>query len=120
MEINVPESLQPSVEAALAWINELKGDNFEVTGIVDYEDALSVGPRETFELGLVLCDGEICEKAQIRFVHDGDKLKFSLVEGRVGAVPALLDPPAGIRENWLDKVLKKHEFVVLLFYRGLW
>lgn len=31
-----------------------------------------------------------------------------------------LDPPAGERNGWLDSVLPKAEFTVLLFYRGLW
>ena len=32
----------------------------------------------------------------------------------------LLDPPAGVRTGWLDDVLQKYSFVVLVFYRGFW
>jgi len=120
MELDVPESLRSSVEAALSWFNQLNGSCFDVTGIVDYEDALSAGPQDIFEVGLILCDGEICDKAQIRCIPDGDKLNFSLVKNQLGVIPALLDPPVGVRSKWLDQVLQKHEFVVLLFYRGLW
>ena len=33
---------------------------------------------------------------------------------------AELDPPPGARRGWLDSVLTKHEFIVLVFYRGFW
>jgi len=35
-------------------------------------------------------------------------------------IPPLLDPPGGLRSKWLDAQLDKFEFVVLLYYRGLW
>jgi hypothetical protein len=35
-------------------------------------------------------------------------------------IPPLLDPPVGVRREWLDRQLEQHEFVLLLFYRGLW
>jgi hypothetical protein len=38
----------------------------------------------------------------------------------VGSPAPLLDPPAGARAGWLDQVLAKHAFTVLLFYRGFW
>ena len=120
MEVEIPERLQEPVAAALTWFNESRNSGFEVSGIVDFEDALTASSLETFEFGLVLCDGEICDKAQIRCVPHGDGFNFSLVEGRLGDIPALLDPPIDVRANWLNQVLEKHEFVVLLFYRGLW
>ena len=120
MEVEIPERLQEPVAAALTWFNESRNSGFEVSGIVDFEDALTASSLESFEFGLVLCDGEICDKAQIRCVPHGDGFNFSLVEGRLGDIPALLDPPIGVRANWLNQVFEKHEFVVLLFYRGLW
>ncbi len=120
MEVDIPERLQVPVAAALKWFNASRNSRFEVSGVVDFEDALSASSLESFEFGLVLCDGEICDKAQIRCLPHGDAFNFSLVEGRLGDIPALLDPPNGVRANWLDQVLEKHEFVVLLFYRGLW
>ena len=120
MEVDIPERLRVPVAAALKWFNESRNSRFEVSGVVDFEDALSASSLECFEFGLVLCDGEICDKAQIRCLPHGDGFNFSLVEGRLGDIPALLDPPNGVRANWRDQVLEKHEFVVLLFYRGLW
>ena len=120
MQTQIPTQLQQPVAAALDWFNTRNGGSFEVTGITDFAAALSAGPDDTFEFGLVLCDGEICDKAQIRCVPQPTGLNFSLVEGRGGDVPAELDPPKGVRGQWLDQVLAKHEFVVLLFYRGLW
>ena len=120
MMVDIPERLQEPVAAALTWLNRSRNTVFEVSGIVDFEDALSASSFESFQFGLVLCDGEICDKAQIRCVPHGDGFNFSLVEGRLGDIPVLLDPPNGVRANWLDQVLERHEFVVLLFYRGLW
>ena len=120
MEVDIPKPLEQPAAAALTWFNQRNNSRFEMSGIVDFEDALLADSIESFEFGLVLCDGEICDRAQIRCVPDGDGFNFSLVEGRPGDIPALLDPPTGIRANWLDQVLDKHEFVVLLFYRGLW
>ena len=50
----------------------------------------------------------------------GDGFRFSFVEAAVRDIPPLLDPPVGVRSQWLAGQLKKHEFVLLLFYRGLW
>jgi hypothetical protein len=120
MEVDIPQRLQQPAAAALTWFNQRSNSTFEVSGVVDFEEALLTKPLESFEFGLVLCDGEICDKVQIRCIPDGDGFNFSVVERRPGDIPVLLDPPNGIRANWLDRVLDKHEFVVLLFYRGLW
>jgi len=42
------------------------------------------------------------------------------VESATPGIPPLLDPPEGIRSTWIDEQLKKYEFIVLLYYRGLW
>ncbi len=119
-EFSVPPSLQTAVEGALQWMNDTRSKPFEITGLVGEERALNASVGETFELGLVLCDGEICICEQVRFEPVHDRFKFSLVESTKPAVPALLDPPPGLRSSWLDEQLEKHEFLLLLFYRGRW
>ena len=117
---NIAEALRPQAEAALAWLKATWQRSYEWTAIVDTEAALSAGPGEAYDLGLVLCDGELCAREQVR-VHPGaDGLHFSLVDAPARAIPPLLDPPVGVRSRWLDTVLSRHEFVLLLFYRGLW
>ena len=39
---------------------------------------------------------------------------------KIGSPAPLLDPPPGVRAGWLDDVLPKYSFVVLVFYRGFW
>ena len=117
---NVPSALRPQAAAALNWVNENQGRNFELTGLVDYEQALQTTTNETHEFGLVLCDGEICTREQVRVEPANEGYCFSYVEAAPSDIPPLLDPPAGLRSSWLDDELKKHEFVLLLFYRGLW
>ena len=120
MEVDIPQRLQVPVANALAWFNERNDSCFEVSGIVESEGSLSANSLDYSEFGMVLCDGEICDKVHIRCVSDGEEFNFSLIEGRSGDVPALLDPPSGVRTQWLDQVLEKHQFVLFLFYRGLW
>mgnify|MGYP007106926341 CR=1 FL=1 len=116
----IPSRLASRVAAALAWVNKERGHQFEVTGLVDAEDALSRNDDERIQLGLVLCDGEICTREQIQVEPRTDGFHFSFAEVAAREIPPLLDPPVGIRAAWLDSVLHKHEFVLLLFYRGLW
>jgi hypothetical protein len=120
IEESIPPALRPQAEAALAWINETQGEAFELTGLVDYEQALSAQPDAGYELGLVLCDGEICAREQVRVQPSDDGYQFNLVEAAAREIPPLLDPPAGVRSAWLAGELAKHDFVLLLFYRGLW
>jgi len=117
---DIPTQLRRPVEAALSWINRTQGKDFELTGLVDYEGALSADAGEGYELGLVLCDGEICAREQIRIEASGDGYEFGLVEIAQREIPPLLDPPIGLRGSWLENELTSHEFVLLLFYRGLW
>ncbi len=119
-EDNIPAELHSPAQAAVSWINEAQQQTFELTGLVDYEQLLGTDAHETYELGLVLCDGEICTREQVRVQPTGDGYKFSLVEAAPRDIPVLLDPPEGVRRQWLDRELAKHEFVLLLFYRGLW
>jgi len=120
IEENIPTALRAPAEAALAWVNKTQQHTYELTGLVDYEQALSAKSGEGYELGLVFCDGDICAREQLRVQPIGDGYFFSTVEAPSHDIPALLDPPEGVRCEWLEGVLKKHEFVLLLFYRGLW
>ena len=120
----IPEALQAEVEAALAWFNAGQPDPFEVTGIVDPE--LSIQSDQPRELRLVLCGGDICQKKEF-LVSQGDagfEVSFAEDEAQPGGdhatVQSELDPPPGARRHWLDSVLKKHRFTLLLFYRGFW
>jgi hypothetical protein len=115
---NIPDHLAPAAQAALLWINNARASEYSLTGLVDADDIETVG--EPFEFGLVLCDGEICAREQVRVVPDGDAFHFDFVEESEPDIPPLLDPPVGVRREWLDRQLEQHEFVLLLFYRGLW
>jgi len=125
----IPEPLQPEVDAAIAWFNRSRDDreggaHFEVTGIVDPEDALaSDGPRD---LRLVLCAGDRCEQRTFRVSTDASGFSVALADelGMAArdpdSTPAELDPPPGARRSWLDAALARHAFIVLIFYRGFW
>ena len=117
---SIPASLRPQAEAAVSWINETQGSSYELTGLVDSELALRAEAGEEYELGLVLCDGEICAREQVRVGPSGDGFQFSLVDAAERGIPPLLDPPQGVRSSWLEAELARHKFMVLLFYRGLW
>lgn len=119
----IPETLQPRVEAALAWFNaseDAADDEFKVTGILDAEQAL--GGLD--ELKLILCGGDRCEQRtfRVRGTVEAWKIEYGdSVSASQGVKPqAELDPPPGARSNWLDHTLSQHAFVVLLFYRGFW
>ena len=120
----IPESLQSEVDAALAWFNGTQEDEFEVTGIVDADLTLAAStPRE---LRLVLCGGDTCQQRsfQVAQAVDGFDVAYADSDAQVaessGELQAELDPPPGPRRGWLDSVLAKHKFVVLVFYRGFW
>ena len=115
---NIPDHLAPAAQAALLWINNARASEYSLTGLVDADDIETAG--EPFEFGLVLCDGEICAREQIRVVPDGDAFHFDFVDESEPDIPPLLDPPVGVRRDWLDRQLEKFEFVLLLYYRGLW
>jgi len=115
---NIPEHLAPATQAALSWINRERAADYSLTGLVGADSIESAD--EPFEFGLVLCDGEICAREQIRVIPDGNAYQFNFADEAEFDIPPLLDPPVGVRREWLDKQLGKHEFVVLLYYRGLW
>ncbi len=118
----IPPALQTEVDAALDWFNATQSETFSVTGIVDADIALaSTSPRE---LRLVLCGGDACLQHSFIVSTAADPFDVSLVDdGFTSAdsgTQSELDPPPGALRNWLDGVLEKHEFTLLIFYRGFW
>jgi hypothetical protein len=110
-----------SAEAAVAWLNNDRGTNFHLSGLADDDAAAPVRVGDMAELGLVLCDDDICAREQVRVVKTEAGYDVSGVAmADDDRIPALLDPPVGIRAHWLDDQLAKFEFVLLLFYRGRW
>ena len=114
----IPDYLKACTQAGLTWINQNNEHQYELTGLVGAEEVQNL--TEPFELGLVLCDGEICAREQIKFIPKGDHYEFACAETASPEIPPLLDPPQGLRSQWIDEQLKKYEFIVLLYYRGLW
>ncbi len=117
---NIPSQLTASADAALAWINDQRGTQFRLTGLVDAEAALAAKAGEAIELGLVLCEGDVCLREQVRIQPRGESFEVTAIEAEHEGIPPLLDPPAGVRRTWLDDQLAKHDFILLLFYRGRW
>ncbi len=76
---SIPAEPQPPAEAAVSWINETQRQTFELTGLVDYEQALSADADEGYEFELVVC-GEVCAREQVRVQRGDDGYRFSLVE----------------------------------------
>lgn len=116
----IPEPLRPRVDAALAWFNASEDGPFQVTGILDPEDALAGAD----ELRLILCGGDRCEQRSFRVAGAPGSWQVELVERALaaseGKPQAELDPPPGPRRRWIEEKLAQHAFVVLLFYRGFW
>jgi len=119
----IPQALAPRVEAAVAWFNasaESAEDEFKVTGMLDADEALSGSD----ELRLIMCGGDRCEQRSFRVTGSNDAWVIEFTDNmpaQQGEKPqAELDPPPGVRNNWLEKALSQHAFVVLLFYRGFW
>ena len=115
----IPDSLRPEVDAAVAWLNAEEGTHFTVTGLVDPAPALRAAGA-AHDLGLILCEGDRCVREQLRVRPQGGGFAISrAVEERVDPPPEI-DPPPGARLGWLETRLAQHAFVVLVFYRGFW
>ena len=102
------------------WIVDAQNQNFQVTGIIDPDEALAGSD----ELRLILCGGDRCEQRSFRVRGEIDSwavepIEESEEEGDKKPL-AKLDPPPGARSGWIDRALSQHSFVVLLFYRGFW
>ena len=120
----IPAPLRPDVDAALEWFNRDQAIPFEVTGILDPDDALaSDTPRE---LKLVLCGGDRCEQRSFRVATGAAGQEVGFLDDEAPVMDpdaerqAELDPPPGPRRSWLDRTLDRHDFTVVLFYRGFW
>ena len=120
----IPNRLQPRVDAALNWFNassEAGDETFKVTGILDADKTLEASD----ELQLILCGGDRCEQRTFRVSGESEPFSVHLTDRDLFALQpektqADLDPPPGVRADWLDNILSQHAFVVLLFYRGFW
>jgi len=116
----IPPELRPAAEAALAWINRSRGTRFELTGLVTSGDAVNWDASRPIELGLILCDGDQCLREDVRVQAQGGEFEITAIEADHARIPPHLDPPVGVRRNWLDEQLAKHALVVIVFYRGFW
>lgn len=116
----IPTELQAASEAALEWINATRESHFEITGVIDADDTVARARAGSFELGLVLCDGDVCAREQVVVERAAEGFRVSAADVDDPLTPPLLDPPIGVRAGWLNAQLNKHKFVVLVFYRGLW
>lgn len=115
----IPEALAPEVEAARAWLSAKRGQHFEVSGIID-PDAAARAAGQPHELGLILCDGDLCVREQVRIQPAGAGFEIEGTDETNEDPPAEMDPLPGVRQGWLDGALARHAFVVLVFYRGFW
>ena len=119
----IPSPLEAEVDAALAWYNASQPEHFEVTGIVDADESMqSAEPRE---LRLVLCGGDLCQRQDFLVSSTASGFEVTLADAETAEnneerVQSELDPPPGARRSWLDSVLPRHEFTLILFYRGFW
>ena len=117
----VPAELQPAADAALAWINRERNADFKLTGLVlEVGEPVELSSGQPMELGLVLCQDDLCMREQVRVAPSDHGFEISAVEAKAPLIPPHLDPPTGVRTNWLAEQLGKYSFVVLLYYRGLW
>ena len=114
----IPDHLKPPAKSALDWINQSHDGNYELTGLLGAQSVSDIS--EPFELGMVLCDGEICAREQVKFLPKKSGFDFELVQSASPEIPPLLDPPRGLRARWIDEQFEKFDFIVLLYYRGLW
>ncbi len=130
----IPDALAAEAEAARLWFAREQSAEFKLTGIVDPQDVLehdsATGARE---LQLILCgqqEGqEVCMRERFAIKRGGDGFDVTHLaddaadatgNSKIGSPAPLLDPPPGVRAGWLDDVLQKYSFVVLVFYRGFW
>jgi len=123
----VPEILRPQVEAAVTWLSREQGRDFHASGMLDPAAVVAererLGAEGSLVLPLVLCEGDLClrENLRIRAVGSGFDVGLLAPEHAAPGQPsALLDPPPGVRSGWLAPQLERHRFVLLLFYRGFW
>ena len=117
----IPGHLVEAAEAARARFSAEQGSEFKLTGIVDPAES-SDGP-----LQLILCGKragqEVClrERFDIRQAERGfEVVHIEEPPPEFGSAAPRLDPPVGERTGWIDDVTARHDFTVVLFYRGFW
>ncbi len=120
LQEDIPSELIRPTKAALAWINQERGESYRLTGLVGVDAALTAKPGEAFEIGMVLCSGDVCAREQVVVRPEGNDFGFSFLDQIRDGIPALLDPPEGVRSTWIDDRLADKKLIILLFYRGLW
>jgi len=130
VEETIPDWVAAEAEAARAWFAREQQSDFKLTGIVDSAESLAADAETGVrDLQLILCgsqDGQdVClrERFLVRPIeHAGgfDVTHVPDTDPEIGSPAPLLDPPVGVRAGWLEGALKKHTFVVLVFYRGFW
>ena len=130
VEETIPEPLAAEAEAARAWFAQQQDSPFKLAGIVGPNESLAnEAANGGRELQLILCGNqngqEVClrERFQVRQATGSDGFEVTHVEAsspEIGSPAPTLDPPAGVRAGWLDRVQAQHAFVVLVFYRGFW
>ena len=120
----IPDALQPETQAALTWFNATQSDHFEVTGIVDAEQSIASGEPRT--LRLVLCGGAVCIQQGFTVSKAASGFEVACSQPETTDRPGEqelqddLDPPPGALRLWIDSLLPRHRFVLLVFYRGFW
>lgn len=128
VEESIPRHLVDEAEAARAWFSRERGSEFKLTGIVDPEDVPDPGAGgPARRLQLILCGTQagqdVCLRERFEVERGSAGFAVTLLEDstpEVGSPAPLLDPPAGARAGWLEQVVARHAFVVLVFYRGFW
>ena len=130
VEETIPDRVAAEAEAARAWFAHERESDFKLTGIVDPDESLvadtATGERE---LQLILCGSqqgqEVClrERFLVRPTQEEGGFDVTHVADtgpKIGSPAPLLDPPVGVRAGWIDEAMKRHAFIVLVFYRGFW
>ena len=117
----IPDHLAEAAEAARAWFSADQGNEFKLTGIVDPAESPD-GP-----LQLILCGTqagqEVCLRESFEIRRAASSFDVAHIEEappEFGSVAPRLDPPAGERAGWIDDAIARHDFTVVLFYRGFW
>ena len=118
MEQEIPFELRAPTKKALQWLNRENNSDYDLTGLVGADKVSDLS--KPFEIGLILCDGELCARKQVAFTPTNKGFIFSQIELEAPSIPPHLDPPPGIRKEWINNELSNHEFILLIFYRGLW
>jgi len=118
LEQEIPFELRAPAKKALKWLNRENNSDYDLTGLVGAEKVNDLS--KPFEIGLILCNGELCARKQVAFTPTNKGFIFSQIELEAPSIPPYLDPPEGNRQEWVTNELSKNEFILLIFYRGLW